>query len=284
MPSVSTGICICKFLSVAYISIAQLAVVRKLHNAEMTISLAYEALSSTRRTEDDLCLSGWVRWIRSACRVITANFLITSAPSISVAFIKSHNCIGLTCSFYPLWVLFWWFSSELVAPPLPVWVDKGWLKPGCGEYIEHMSACVYCCVLFVLSKQSCVATLTWKEYLNTIRKTLYRSCEQMVLYLLLQTMQTNKKPCKKQSSPQLLRYIKATLRLLLLHFNFLCVFVLFLPVSMVPSPCLYLSFSCIDSDLLCLRELASKLSAASASGLKAISSASLPLQVHAWDW
>lgn len=268
--------------------IARPAVVWKSHNAEMTINLAYEALSSARRTEDDLCLSGRVRWIRSACRVITANFLITSAPSISVAFIKSHNCIGLTCSFYPLWVLFWWFSSEPVAPPLPVCVDKGWLKPGCGACIEHMSACVYVaayCLFF--SKQSCVATLTRKEYLNTIRKIPYRSCEQMVLYLLLQTMRANKKPCKKQkqSSPPASTSHYSLSPSPASSFQLpVCVYVPFLPVSMVPSPCRYLSFSCIDSGLLCLRERASKLSAASASGLKAISSASLPLQVHAWDW
>ena len=107
---------ICKFHSVAYILIACLAAVWKLHNTEVTINLAYEALSSARRDEDDLCLSGWERWIRSAWRVIMANFLITSVPSVCVAFIKSHNCIGLTCSFIHFG-FFSGFSSELACRP-----------------------------------------------------------------------------------------------------------------------------------------------------------------------
>lgn len=160
--------------------------------------------------------------------------------------------------------------------------------------------CLSSSLLCVMSKQSLIASFTCKKYLNTIWKT---------FFLFLQKLWTDgavfcfskqykpikkKKPCNKESSPQLLHYVTA-LSLSLspapsLPFNFPYVFVLSvflsLPLSALLSPlvsfCFPLSLSCIDSALLCLRELASKLSAAS--GLKAISSASLPLQVCGWDW
>lgn len=70
--------------------------------------------------------------------------------------------------FYPLWVHFWQFSWEPSVPPLPVGVDKGWLKPRRGACIEHMLAHVYhsvwrvhcewtnvvnrCCILYKVFK------------------------------------------------------------------------------------------------------------------------------------
>lgn len=114
----------------------------------VTINLAYDLPALARRGEHDLWLSGWTRWIRSAWRVISANFLITSALSVSVAFIKSHNCIRLTCSFIHSGFFFGSLAVSAV-PLLPVGVDKTWLKRPCAECMEHVLAHVYCPLWFV---------------------------------------------------------------------------------------------------------------------------------------
>lgn len=206
--------------------------------------------------------------------------------------------------FYPLWVLFWQFSCELVAPPLPVWVDEGWLKPRCGECVEHTasdgimiirSECVYLdvCTVVAMWAKELWAGLTCKNDLITIWEMFYRSFEQMVLHF---ASPSDKKPTRL---PVIKKPHPLAFTLLYSHspspspsppysflYNFLLSVFLFSHLSFLFSPslsfCFPHSLSCIDSALLCLRELASKLSAAS--GLKAISSASLPLQVRAWDW
>lgn len=181
-------------------------------------------------------------------------------------------------------------------PPPPVCVDEGWLKPVCGEHIEHMFACVYVCVYCAL----CANYLSYPVLLaQSLKYNLEdpfffnRSSEQMAPYFA-SSSNTNQWKIKKVSQrippPQVFLYVTAALSSPgpSLLFNFLYVYLLFLSRALptLPSPLMSsrfpLSHSCIDRALLCLRELASKLSAAS--GLKAISSASLPLQVCAWDW
>lgn len=171
--------------------------------------------------------------------------------------------------FYPLWVLFWQFSWEPSVPPLPVGVDKGWLKPRCEACIEHMLAHVYRSVWFVRSEWTnmvnrCCANLYWRIFSkNAINKKPF-----LGFYIMFQLF--------------LLFHLLSWLA----HLPSACfplpVVSSFIFLSLLLSCCFPLPPSSTSIWLLCLRELASKLSAAS--GLKAISSASLPLQVHAWDW
>lgn len=165
--------------------------------------------------------------------------------------------------------------------PLPVSVDKGWLKPRCVEFIERSfwqqhdyqgCVCVFLSVLQIL--------LVLQKNLKLFGE-FYRSCEQMVLYFMSWK--------KKQHSLWHLNgfpilHSPSSIPHLPLPCSFcLPTFCLFSYLYSFLSSLLYTIFlSCIDSALLCLREPASKLSAAS--GLKAISSASLPLQVRSWDW
>lgn len=86
--------------------------------------------------------------------------------------------------FYPLWVLFSRFSCELAVLPLPVSVDKGWLKPRCVEFIERSFWQQH-------DYQGCVCvSLSVLQILLVLQKNLklfgefYRSCEQMVLYFM----------------------------------------------------------------------------------------------------
>lgn len=86
--------------------------------------------------------------------------------------------------FYPLWVLFSQFSCELAVLPLPVSVDKGWLKPRCVEFIERSFWQQH-------DYQGCVCvSLSVLQILLVLQKNLklfgefYRSCEQMVLYFM----------------------------------------------------------------------------------------------------
>lgn len=169
--------------------------------------------------------------------------------------------------FYPLWVLFWQCSREPSVPPLPVGVDKGWLKPGCEACTEHMLAHVYRSVWFV--------RYAWTNAANRCCTNLYKR--------IFSKNAVNKKPF-------LGFYIMFQL-FLLFHLQLahlppayfpLPIVSSFIFLSLLLSRCFPLPPSSTSIWLLCLRELASKLSAAS--GLKAISSASLPLQVHAWDW
>lgn len=178
--------------------------------------------------------------------------------------------------FYPLWVLFSRFSCKLAVLPLPVSVDKGWLKPRCVEFIERSFWQQH-------DYQGCVCvSLSVLQILLVLQKNLkllvefYRSCEQMVLYFMSWK--------KKQLSLWQLKVSPSSIPHLPLPCSFfLPTFCLFSYLYSFLSSLLYTIFlSCIDSALLCLREPASKLSAAS--GLKAISSASLPLQVRSWDW
>lgn len=162
--------------------------------------------------------------------------------------------------FYPLWVLFWQFSCEPSVPPLPVGVDKGWLKPPCAECIEHMLAHVYHMVWFVHYE--------WTN-MCTDAALSYRKVLKIILYI--------RKPFSVAACPSFApAFITYLFSVCLFLSHNLDLLYLPVPSSVLPFP------SSTSIWLLCLRELASKLSAVS--GLKAISSASLPLQVRAWDW
>lgn len=160
--------------------------------------------------------------------------------------------------------------------------------------------CLSSSLLCVMSKQSLIASFTCKKYLNTIWKIFFlfsfftEAVNRWCCILLLQAIQTNKKknPVTKNPPPSFYIMLPLSLSLLLLPSlstsrmsSFCLFFCLYLSLPSCPllCPSVFLSPSlALISALLCLRELASKLSAAS--GLKAISSASLPLQVCGWDW
>lgn len=139
--------------------------------------------------------------------------------------------------FYPLWVLFYWFSCELAVPPLPVDVDKGWLKPRCGECVEHsfwqhhdyqvcMCVSLYVCTVYrcIMNQRSILASFTRKNYFNTIWETFTEAVNRWYCVLLLPVIQTNKNPCKKETSTPAFtwRYSHSPTPAPSLPVNFLC--------------------------------------------------------------
>lgn len=138
---------------------------------KVTINLAYDSASLVRRDEHDLWFSGWTRWIRSAWRVITANFLITSALSVSVAFIKSYNCIWLTCSFIHSGFFFGSLAvSRQYRPCLSEWIKVDWSLRVRSALNTCWHMFITWCGLSIMSEQTwCTdAALSYRKVLKII--------------------------------------------------------------------------------------------------------------------
>lgn len=138
------------------------------HN--VTINLAYDSPSLVRRDKHDLWFSGRTRWIRSAWRVITANFLITSALRISVAFIKNHNCIWLTCSLIHSRFFFVSLAvSRRYRPCLSEWIKGDWS-------LRVRSALNTCWHMFIARCGLCVMNeQMWYTHASSSPSILYKS-------------------------------------------------------------------------------------------------------------